>query len=81
MVSKDIQLVRICLNKLRCSGVIGVYCFDRSGGPSTLEEVKPEMKVPLALDFGEFYRPIFTWGDTMSRPLLVATDLNGAGKI
>jgi len=41
---------------------------------------KPPGERPLA-DFGEFYNPIFTWGDTMSRPLMVATDLDGKGRV
>ncbi|KLO15132.1 hypothetical protein SCHPADRAFT_281798 [Schizopora paradoxa] len=59
-------------------GVITFFRFDRHQGPSSLKLIDPGMTPP---DFGEFYHPIFTWGDTVQHPLMVATDLDGAGNL
>ncbi len=35
----------------------------------------------LKSDFGQFFHPIFTWGDTVPQPLMVATDHDGKSDV
>ncbi len=44
----------------------------------SLEVLKEGMPV---FDFTKFFHPIFNWGDTVSYPLMVATDHDGKGDI
>ncbi|KLO06893.1 hypothetical protein SCHPADRAFT_675168 [Schizopora paradoxa] len=60
------------------NGAITFFKFDRNKGPRSLKLLDAEMPMP---DFGDFFHPIFTWGDTISRPLMVATDHDGKGEV
>jgi len=58
--------------KISCAGLAAE---ERSFSLKVLEVGMP------ALDFGRFFHPIFTWGDTVAYPLMVATDHDGKGDV
>jgi len=59
-------------------GVMSFYHLKDQKLEFNLEKLNSPFKKP---DFEEFSRPIFAWGDTLSYPLLVATDWYGAGNV
>ena len=57
-------------------GELRFYHFDRSRDAPQLQ-----LKHSMNLDFNEFDKPIFTWGDTATRPVMFVTNADGYGHL
>jgi len=58
------------------NGELRFYYYDRSR-----DALQLQLRHSMSLDFNEFDKPIFTWGDTATRPVMFVTNADGYGHL